>query len=158
MFENYKEMTDAEKASVKAIFKAIRSQTGDRYGNLAWGFVRGFPYRRIERSHRMELLPPSAGVVSGAETLKYAKEPPYVHTEAGVFYEHNLPAAGRLTHILAKAIPGFAPFNEARSWLTEPHPAIKAWLADPAGAIPVPVRVKLTPGVARARHEGRKVA
>jgi len=158
MFENYKEMTDAEKASVKAIFKAIRSQTGDRYGNLAWGFVRGFPYRRIERSHRMELLPPSAGVVSGAETLKYAKEPPYVHTEAGVFYEHNLPAAGRLTHILAKAIPGFAPFNEARSWLTEPHPAIKAWLADPAGAIPAPVRQKLTSEEARVRHESRKVA
>ena len=109
MFENYKEMTDAEKASVKAIFKAIRSQTGDRYGNLAWGFVRGFPYRRIERSHRMELLPPSAGVVSGAETLKYAKEPPYVHTEAGVFYEHNLPDASNLRTSSRRRSPGSPP-------------------------------------------------
>jgi len=52
MFENYKMMSDAEKASVKAIHKALRANTGTRYGNLVWGYIRGFPYRRIERTTR----------------------------------------------------------------------------------------------------------
>lgn len=134
MFENYKQMDDAEKASVKAIFKAIRSQTGDRYGNLAWGFVRGFPYRRIERSTRTQTMPD------------------------GTKIEHNKPNAGLLTHLLAKAIPGFAEIDQQRPWTTKPHPDLVAWLANPEGAIPAPLRAKLTPEEARARHELRKGA
>jgi hypothetical protein len=134
MFDNYKQMTDAEKASVKAIHKALRAETAGRAGNLAWGFVRGFPYRRIERTTRTQTMPDGSVV------------------------EHNRPDARYLTHLLGKLIPGFAEINEKQSWNTKPSPAIEAWLADPAGAIPVPVRVKLTSEEARARHESRKVA
>lgn len=50
MFENYKQLSDAEKASVKAIHQALRAETTSRYGNLAWAYVRGFPYKRVERT------------------------------------------------------------------------------------------------------------
>ena len=134
MFENYKEMTDAEKASVKAIHKALRAETAGRYGNLAWGFVRGFPYRRIERTTRVQTM------------------------ADGSVVNHNPLDARYLTHLLGKLVPGFAVIDEKQSWNTKPSRAIEAWLDDSAGAIPVPVRVKLTPEEARARHEGRKVA
>lgn len=124
MFENYKTMSDAEKASVKAIHKALRAGTGDRYGNLAWAYVRGFPYRRVERTTR----------------------------------DDNKPQAGFITHLLGKAgVPGFpTPRGGASWWETEASPAVIAWLLDPSGAIPVPVRPRLTPAEARALHESRK--
>jgi hypothetical protein len=128
MFENYKQLDDAQKASVKAIFKAIRSQAGERYGNLAWGFVRGFPYRRIERSTRTQTMPD------------------------GSMVQHNKPDARILTQFLGSHIPGFA------STYYSVNPAIVAWLEDPAGAIPAPVRQKLTPEESRARHEKLKGA
>lgn len=123
MFENYKMMSDAEKASVKAIHKALRKSTGSRYGNLAWAFVRGFPYKRVERT-----------------TL-----------------DTNKPMAAALTYNLAKVIPGFAeiPANGVW-WNMKPHPEVEAWLRNPEGAIPVPVRPKLSPAEARALHESRK--
>lgn len=110
MFENYKEMTDAEKASVKAIHRALRAETAGRYGNLAWGFVRGFPYRRIERTTRTQ---------NGAGD------------QHGKVIQHNQPNARLLTHLLGKLIPGFAEINEKQSWNTKPSPVIEAWLADP---------------------------
>lgn len=148
MFENYKQMTDAEKAEVRAIHKAIRSDQTDvrrnRYHILAWAFVRGIPYRRCERNTRSQLL--SAG--------SYPKNDPcFLHTEKGVFYQHNLPLASYLTHILGKHIPGFAAIGK-EVWQTHGDPRVVAWLADPAGAIPLPApRQKLSPEAARARHE-----
>lgn len=124
MFADYKMMSDAEKASVKAIHKALRSETGDRYGNLAWAYVRGFPYRRVERTTR----------------------------------DDNKPEARFITYLLGKAgVPGFPTIPAGSSWWKiEASPAIIAWLLDPSGAIPVPVRPRLTPAEARALHESRK--
>jgi len=112
MFENYKQLSDAEKASVKEIHRAIRAQAGNRYGNrygnLAWAYVRGFPYKRVERT---------------------------VH-------ENNEPSAVLVTSVLAQHIPGFAEYNPKRPWDTKASPEIEAWLANEEGAIPAPVREK----------------
>jgi len=118
MFEKYKEMSDAEKASVKAIHKALRAETKGRYGNLAWGFVRGFLYRRIERTTRTQVMGDGSVVT------------------------HNVPNAGFLTYWIAKAVPGFAEFDEKRWWATKAHPAVTAWLANQEGAIAAPIREK----------------
>lgn len=126
MFENYVQMTDTEKASVRQIHQAIRALTGEKYalhrrhGNLAWGFVRGFPYRRIERRTRTQQL------------------------GDGEVRVHNRPDPRFLTHLLAKAIPGFAESHEQHYWRTKPHPEVVAWLHREEGAIPEPVRVKKT--------------
>lgn len=117
MFENYSQMSAEEQAQVKAVHKAVRAQTASRYGNLAWGFVRGFPYRRIERTTRTQ--------VAGD----------------GSVVEHNRPDARHLTHLLGESVPGFAEVGK-NWWSTKPSPAVEAWLASPEGAIPAPVREK----------------
>jgi len=115
--ESYTQMSAEEKAQVKATHKAIRAKTSERYGNLAWGFVRGFPYRRIERTTRTQV---------GSD---------------GKLVEHNKPDARYLTHLLGEAIPGSAELGKSW-WNTKAHPEIEAWLANPDGAIPAPVREK----------------
>lgn len=97
MFENYLEMSDAVKASVKALHKSLRSackNIGSRYDFLVWAYVRGLPYHRIERT----------------------------------VAEGNEPSWGFLHERLVAIEPA----------LTEG--AVKSWLANPDGAIPVPVR------------------
>ncbi len=129
MFENYREMSDAEKASVKAVHKALRAQTGSRAGNLAWGFVRGLPYKRIERSVR-EHNHPNARYMT------------YILAKA-------IPGFAEIPK---------GPAGE-RWWEVTPSPEVEAWLQNPEGAIPAPPpRPKLTPEEARALHESRKVA
>lgn len=114
MFENYKQMSADEQAQVKAIHKALRKETYSRSGNLAWAFVRGFLYRRVERTTRTQVL------------------------ADGSVYNHNPPSASAITAILAKHIPGFAAFDPAKPWATPAHPAIVEWLKNPEGAIPAP--------------------
>lgn len=117
MFENYREMSASEKEAVKAIHRALRAGTASREGNLAWGFVRGFKYRRIERTVRVERL------------------------EDGTSVE-RLPSAGYITHLLGSAIPGFAEIDAKYAWRTKASPVVEAWLQDRSGAIPAPVREK----------------
>lgn len=117
MFENYKQMTD-EQAQVKAYHKAVRAETPSRARNLAWAFMRGLPYRRVERTTRTQVLPD------------------------GSVYSHNPAPAVAITEILAAVIPGFAEVNPKRPWATKATPEIEAWLANPDGATPVPVREK----------------
>lgn len=118
MFENYKQMTAEEKALVKQIHKAVRAQTRSREGNLAWAFLRGFKYRRVERTTHTQTQPD------------------------GTVYNHHAPSASYITAILGTHIPGFAKVDPKRTWATEAHPEIVAWLADPSGAIEAPVREK----------------
>lgn len=118
MFENYATMSDAEKADVKAIHRALRTFTGTRYGNLAWGFVRGFPYRRIERKTRTQEL------------------------GDGSVYVHNRPSAGHLTYFIATCVPGFAEYDAKKWWATKASADVEAWLKNEEGAIPAPVREK----------------
>jgi len=124
MFENYRELNEAEKASVKSIHKAVRAlrKSEGRYGALAWAFVRGFKYRRVERSH---------------------------HVQKDTGYEHNMPSGQLVTHLLGKAIPGFAETGE-KWWHTKEHADVRAWLADPSGAIPAPTPRAKKPFEAKA--------
>jgi hypothetical protein len=123
MFENYKQMSADEKAQVKAIHKAIRAEVHSRAGNLAWAFVRGFPYRRVERKTRTQVLPD------------------------GSVYNYN-PPQRRLSAILGNHIPGFATVDPVRKWATKAHPEIVSWLANPDGAIPAPPPREKKPYVA----------
>jgi hypothetical protein len=119
MFENYKEMSAEEKNAVKSAHKEIRAHVKTRHGNLAWGFVRGLPYKRIERKTRTQVM------------------------EDGKVVVHNLPEGYYITYLIARSIPGFAEFTEGRPWQTKVHPDVKAWLEDPSGAIPAPIRKKI---------------
>jgi len=114
MYENYKQMSADEKAQVKAIHKAIRAEVHSRAGNLAWAFVRGFPYRRVERTTRTQVM------------------------ADGSVYNHNPPPVAAITAILGAHIPGFATVDPKRPWATKPHPDVVAWASSPDGAIPAP--------------------
>lgn len=134
MFEDYQQMSAEEKARVKALHKAIRADrdSGERYRNLAWGFIRGFKYRRIERSHRVQPIPSDG----------YCPEDVCGYVRRGElrFYEHHFPDALFLTKLLAKHLPEFA--ADIDGWSLKKGSRVTAWLLDPEGAIPVPVRVK----------------
>jgi hypothetical protein len=106
MFENYVSMSAEEKALVKSIHKSTRANAPTRYGNLAWGFVRGFLFRRIERTNRP-------------------------HNEPDAFW---LRKELERTVLASKAPPAWLPSEEA----------LQAWLDNPEGAIPAPVREKRT--------------
>jgi hypothetical protein len=113
-FEHYRELSNEDRAQVRAIHKAIRTKTCWRDGNLAWGFVRGFPYRRIERTTRTQTMPD------------------------GTVVPHNAPSALRIARILAEAIPGLEQvWFETKYKLRADCPLV-AWLANPEGAIAAP--------------------
>jgi hypothetical protein len=114
MFENYREMSADEKAQVKAIHKAIRAEASSRSGNIAWGYVRGFPYRRIERSTQTQVL------------------------GDGTVIQHNLPSAIGIARILATHIPGLEAAWFAGKYQLKSDCPLLAWLKDPSGAIPAP--------------------
>jgi hypothetical protein len=119
MFENYETMSDAEKAEVKKTHRKLRALTLTRYGNLAWGFVRGFPYRRIERKTQTQEM------------------------GDGSVFVHNRPEARYLTLAIADCVDGFAEIDQKRRYMTKPDPRVEAWLANEEGAIPAPApRVK----------------
>lgn len=139
MFENYREMSVEERAQVKALHKAIRSdrEFDRRYVNLAWGFIRGFKYRRIERQHRMQQLADDG----------YCPENVlgYVRTPEGRFVEHNVADGRKIAEVLAKHLPGFPEFKEEYDrWYTGNRQSrrVYEWLMDRTGAIPAPVREK----------------
>lgn len=114
MFENYKQMTAEQQAEVKAVHKALRVQTYGRYGNLAWAFVRGFPYRRVERQTRQQIMPD------------------------GTLVEHNRPNPNYVTYMIGLYCPGFAEVASGRPWATKAAPEVVAWLKDLSGVIPAP--------------------
>ena len=103
MFENYKQMMADEKAAVKAIHRALRAETSSRSGNLAWAFVRGLPYRRVER------------------TCGEHHQPSAAHVTAAI---------GQHVPGFAQVTPGRAwatvPSPEVQAWLADPAGAIAA--------------------------------
>jgi hypothetical protein len=117
MFENYSQLNADEKAQIKAIHKALRAETPSRERNLAWGFVRGLKYRRIERTTRSQTMPD------------------------GSIVNHNEPSLVYVAKLLAKHIPGLEGWFKGSYTLAQDCPLI-AWMADPSGAIPAPVRPK----------------
>lgn len=113
MFENYKQMSADEKAQVKAIHKALRKEVASRVGNLAWGYVRGLPYRRIERTTRTQVM------------------------ADGSVIQHNGPPVLGVAKLLAKHIPGLESWFKSPYTLAESCPLF-AWVQDSGGAIPAP--------------------
>jgi hypothetical protein len=115
MFENYKSMSADEQARVKAIHKAIRKETPTRSGNLAWAFVRGFPYRRVERTTHTQIMPD------------------------GTVVNHNPPRLVAVARIIVTHIHELeAQWFAGKYQLTSACP-LAAWAKDPSGAIPAPV-------------------
>ena len=114
MFDNYKEMSADEKAQVKKIHAGIRAETHSRAGNLAWGFVRGFPYKRIERKTRTQTTPDGTVVV------------------------HNQPNLIAVDRIIVAHIPSLETEWFASKYQLKPACPLTAWLANPDGAIPAP--------------------
>lgn len=113
-FEHYKELGAEEKAQVKTLHKAIRAEAPSRAGNLAWAFIRGFAYRRVERTTRTQVLPD------------------------GTVFQHNPAKALHIAWVLEKHIPELTTtWFESKYRLRSDCP-LHAWLANPAGAIPAP--------------------
>jgi hypothetical protein len=122
----------AERSKQKAIHQKLRAPLrggpgGSRYDILAWAYVRGFKFRRCERSHHQQIV-------------------------NGKPYEHNMPNPAFIWAklVLAGAFPadGIVPtiadlWGYSRHWNgtaqhTDAGQAIVAWLADPSGAIAAP--------------------
>jgi hypothetical protein len=143
MSEKY-HMSEAEKIereNIKALHQKLRAPLrgggGDRHDMLAWAFVRGFKYRRCERSCRIQTC-------GGLPADMFGKpvepgQPPYVH---------NRPSARMIWERLVRA--GVFPHRDVRDvWLawervrfSDEGKAVQAWLDDPSGAIAAPVRQK----------------
>jgi hypothetical protein len=122
MFENYKQLPAEEKSKVKAIHKAVREEVLSRAGNLAWAYLRGFPYRRIERTTRTQEL------------------------TDGTVVDHNPPPLFEVARILMASIPGLA---WTAGYKLAPDCPLIAWAKDSQGAIPAPaLRVKVPHQVA----------
>lgn len=133
--EEYLALSDEKRAELKALMKAIRKDSGfgERTRNLAWGFVRGFKYRRIERSHKKQYL--------AADACVHLDAYGYGQDTEGKFFEQNMPNPVYLAKLLSKYFPEFeADFKD--KWSLKPESRILAWLKDPTGAIPAPVREK----------------
>lgn len=113
-FEHYKELGAEEKAQVKALHKAIRAEAYSRDGGLAWGFVRGFPYRRIERTTRTQTM------------------------SDGTVIAHNAPSALHIARVLAKHIHGLEQAWFESKYKLRAECELHAWLTNPDGAIPAP--------------------
>ncbi len=112
-FEHYKQLSDEDRAKVRALHKALRARASSREGNLAWGFVRGFPYRRIERSTRTQVQPD------------------------GTVVSHNPPPLLYVAQFLAQHIPGLEDWFENKYRLKPTCPLV-IWAANLEGAIPAP--------------------
>lgn len=112
MFENYREMSPIDQAIVKRIHNSIKNLPPDRYRNLAWAYVRGFKYRRVERKRRTQLLP------------------------NGATFEHNLPSDYLLCRVFETV--GLVTRSEIRDTTSPARAAVIKWLSDESGAIPAP--------------------
>ena len=127
-----------------------------RYALLIWAFVRGIPYRRIERNHRMQPMPDGS-------TFEHGK--PVVYLLLSAFLEAFKPAFSgpdRWNLLKGDSAGALAIFNaHTPDSLRITAERITAWVSDPAGAIPAPaarVKTKLSRESQDAlrvhRHEG----
>lgn len=124
-------MTESERAErerVKLLHQNVRAAMHEaassggqvhRYALLAWAFVRGLKFRRIERHHHVQRI--------GGTPEHGAR-----------IFEHNMPQP----FYLARALAAFFPEMRADvggKWRGSPTEArLYAWIADPSGAIPAP--------------------
>jgi len=144
MTNEEKEQREATKAVHEKLRAPLREgKSGDRYDLLAWAFFRGLPFRRCERSHRIQTC-------GGKPADRYGR--PVAQGEAP--YEHNLPDASRIEAKLVAAGVAAAPTAPATTFARiATVGTIDAWLADPNGALPLP-----KPRPKRPRGEAARVA
>ena len=113
MFEDYETMSAEEREAVKKAHRAVRALPEGRYRNLAWGYVRGCPYRRIERTSHLDKMCGSA--------LK----------------GHRWGIAHAICMALGQAnVDGFD-LKSREEWNESIERMIR-WLSDPSGAIAAP--------------------
>jgi len=102
--KNWTDLAPEAQAAIKATHQRVREAMhhaakdggqGHRYHLLAWAFVRGFPYRRVEPRHVQQLVP------------EISKTAPF---------EHNLPDGLRL-HDLLRSLGIGAGDGELKAWL-----------------------------------------
>jgi len=135
----------AEREKIKAVHKRLREplrggRGGDRYDLLAWAFVRGFKYRRCERSNRIQTCGGEPADMHG-NPVGPGEKP----------YTHNAPDPSDLWVRLVRAGVFAAPvgglpgsWKDRMAWYdhevskSEVGATLIAWLADPAGAIALP--------------------
>lgn len=82
---------------------------------LAWAFVRGLPYRRIEPLRHLQVLSMSPGAVVSVRDEE-------VQMHGIQLYEHHAPDAKALHAFLAKHVPTLTAERVER-WLAEEHQA-----------------------------------
>lgn len=127
-----------------------------RYALLIWAFVRGIPYRRIERNHRMQPMPDGS---------QYEHGKPTVYLLMSAFLEAFLTASTggeRWNFLKGDSAGAIAIFNaHTPDSLRITPERLTAWVSDPVGAIPAPaprVKTKLSRESRDAlrvhRHEG----
>ncbi len=124
-------LTDAEFEALKALHAAVRdalrSVVRDSAGQnhrialLAWAFVRGLPYRRVEPHRHLQVT----WIGNDAQVIIHGEE---IDTRGVTLYEHNQPAGLGLHAFLRRFIPDL---TEARvaAWLNEPHRASASHLS-----------------------------
>lgn len=108
---------------IQLALRAARKAGGAeyRYLLLAWAFVRGMPYRRAERDHRLQTK-------AGKPVLVRRKG-------SGVLelFEHNMPSAKTLIEVLGRHLPTWPEHLQTRADRTR---AVMRWLLDPRGGVP----------------------
>ncbi len=119
------EQERAEREQTKKLHKSIRELPPSRYRDFAWGYIRGFKYRRIERSHHISIIDLGRKAEPGKTSRSYTQMGAYLFTEEGLFYEHNLPSSYQLHKLLS-------------SFITISEKELTDWIMDPSGAIPPP--------------------
>lgn len=91
-----------------------------RLALLAWAFVRGLPYRRVEPHRHLQVTE----LADDPQVLVAGKD---IQMRGVVLYEHNRPDVQRLHAFLRRFIPDLAEEKLAH-WLNEPHRASAARL------------------------------
>lgn len=92
-----------------------------RIALLAWAFVRGLPYRRVEPHRHLQVT----WIGDDAQVIVHGEE---IDTRGVTFYEHNRPAGLGLHAFLRRFIPDLTEAR-VRAWLDEPHRASASHLS-----------------------------
>jgi hypothetical protein len=128
----------AERARVRDLHARVRSfGCANRIVNLAWGFVRGFKYRRIERRHRLQRIDTFGPSDVEVRPFGYAYEC-VVRNKEGCFYEHNFPSATALHRFLSVNVGLDVTIKDVWDWLSDPEGAIPCPPPRPRPKLPRP--------------------
>lgn len=158
-------LTDAELEALKALHQAVHAHLREahalqslhgghpradivagqhhRLALLAWAFVRGLPYRRVEPFRHLQVRSVSDGAIVSVRHGELAMH--------GVdLYEHHRPDGLALHALLSRYIPDLS-LERVDAWLDEPHQAPDEYVV--ALVQRFQDRVEAEREAARAAHE-----